>query len=132
MCIFIRKFFPISLEYYQRRCEQNMSTQPQQPDVAKQKLIHQQLVLLLHAERCQKRENDDPSVTCELPRCGTMRVVLLHLADCKEGEDCRVPLCVSSCKVMNHWKNCVRAECHVCSPLRQVNNENENNTLVQT
>lgn len=53
-----------------------------------------------------------------------MKEVLNHMLNCEMGEGCPTAHCSSSRQIIAHWKNCNRADCPVCSPLRPAKNGN--------
>ncbi|CAK5057148.1 unnamed protein product [Meloidogyne enterolobii] len=85
----------------------------------KRKLIQQQLVLLLHAHKCQQRDKLNLHYRCQLPYCETMKGVLEHMVKCTSGRQCVFAHCASSRQIISHWKNCAKEDCPVCNPVKK-------------
>ena len=54
-----------------------------------------------------------------------MKGVLNHMTSCQSGKSCPVAHCSSSRQIIAHWKHCNRSDCPVCLPLKQADNNRQ-------
>src|SRR5581483_9495513 len=56
--------------------------------------------------------------SCRVPNCEMMREVWVHIKQCSLGPSCPHPHCLSSLRIIAHWKSCLDLECPVCKLVR--------------
>nr|XP_023659799.1 CREB-binding protein-like [Paramormyrops kingsleyae] len=81
-------------------------------DSGKLELIQVLLLLLLHAQECQQREQaNGEEWSCSRPQCCSMRKVLKHMTQCQSGMTCQEYLCALACQLISHWETCTQDDC---------------------
>ncbi|GIY84842.1 histone acetyltransferase [Caerostris darwini] len=103
-------------------------------DQEKLRLIQKQLVLLLHAYACRRKDCQSgwASTLCSLPNCATMKHVPSHMKVCKIGKQCTLPHCVYYSQNISHWRNCTANYCPVCVPLQEAARTQQASTVQVT
>lgn len=86
------------------------------------RLAQQELIFLLHADRCKRRENRSSGAVkqCLIPQCKEKKLLLTHMKSCSVKGSCSFPHCSSTRQVVSHWKDCKDRDCQVCLPLTQL------------
>lgn len=90
--------------------ENNLNANP----VELQATQRHRLLQLRHAIKCPYAENKCPISS----HCGKLKVLWKHLLVCKD-QHCKVPLCISSRFLLNHYGSCPKTSCRVCRPVRE-------------
>lgn len=83
-----------------------------------QRLVQDQLLVLLHAQKCLAGENGydgEKPLMCSITHCRTFKKLVSHVKTCQSGKCCSFPYCWSSGQIIAHWENCVSQYCLVCS-----------------
>ncbi len=88
----------------------NLNTNPAEL----QALQRHRLLHLRHAIKCPYEENKCPISA----HCGKLKVLWKHLLVCKD-QHCKVPYCISSRFLLNHYRCCPKTSCRVCRPVRE-------------
>jgi len=87
-----------------------------------------QLILLLHAQECQRRDEDAQANgemrQCNLPNCQRMKDLWIHMRSCKAYIECTIGNCSLSWILISHWKYCTENNCLYCSPTRRAKRSN--------
>jgi hypothetical protein len=78
--------------------------------------IQAQLLLLVHAHKCRQPAE---SGACRVVYCNTMKGVLQHMVECKDGRNCQYAHCGSSRQIIAHYSSCKNPQCPFCGPLRR-------------
>lgn len=93
--------------------------------------IQQRLVLLIHAKKCQNRENESGTISCTWLHCLIMKKALNHLSNCQAQSECREAHCYSSKMIIKHWNCCSDITCDICFPLKQAEREYNDKVIQQ-
>ncbi|XP_048827840.1 uncharacterized protein LOC125705351 [Brienomyrus brachyistius] len=81
-------------------------------DSRKLELMQGRLLLLLHAQECQRREQaNGEEWLCSRSQCCNMRKLLKHMTHCQVGMTCQEDLCTLSCQIISHWETCTQDNC---------------------
>ncbi|XP_044013905.1 CREB-binding protein-like [Aphidius gifuensis] len=86
-------------------------------------MIHQdrmrkQLLLMIHAQRCNLNDKKNNNKKCTWILCECMQKTFIHMSNCYKTTDCGTPHCYSSKTIAKHWKTCLNENCFLCKPIR--------------
>jgi len=109
-------------------------TRPTEPtDADRRRGVVERLALILHSTKClQKDAQNERRTPCELLLCPLMKDVLKHMISCTDYMDCPETHCLSSRKIISHWKSCKNNSCVFCKPFKEVPNQTTDNTRQQS
>jgi len=106
---------------------QDIHIKQQQQQLTKQilKQKQQRLLLLRHSYCCRFNNNrhsydghdhDECPVTTH---CKTMKLLWYHMSSCIDHK-CKISHCLSSRKILSHFKSCKYSSCSICRPVRHM------------
>lgn len=80
--------------------------------------FRQQLMLLLHANKCLQRNRlRDNTSPCPLADCEGSKRLINHMNNCTADKYCTEHFCLLYKKFMRHWYGCDLLDCNYCQKL---------------
>uniref|UniRef100_A0A0C9PPC8 histone acetyltransferase n=1 Tax=Fopius arisanus TaxID=64838 RepID=A0A0C9PPC8_9HYME len=89
--------------------------EPQKTDHMKER--QDQMLRLVHAFDCRRKESQGLSDNCIKPSCTSTKHLLEHMKNCERTLNCWIPNCISSKRILIHINECKDEVCEMCAPL---------------
>lgn len=85
----------------------------------KEKFSHQERLLLLrHAAKCTAKQGECKRIL--IPYCHELKKLWNHISSNCADRYCAVAHCISSRRLLIHYRECQDKKCLICEPVRQV------------